>query len=274
MRKLIGIALATALLAGLIASGSSAAPIATAASATSCQLSTKEQRGLGASYVTSLKVEGHDLRQGQGRHPRLQQLPHRGRQAAGHLQPQGRPLHLHREALRRRSRRPVQLQSHLHLGRQESAQHLHPEHLARCAQYSKSRSSAASTASAAIAEPASLRWMPSGSRTIVSLPSTSIASRKRSPGVKIAPMSMTRTCVAPRRGGGVDRGVDGVDDRLAVGVAGRRHGQPVDLRRAVLAVGVHHLARPVGPDRRPFRRRSRRRLRRPGPASGGPRWRR
>lgn len=66
MRKLIGIALATALLAGLIASGSSAAPIATAASATSCQLSTKDQRHLGASYVTSLKVEGTTCAKGKG----------------------------------------------------------------------------------------------------------------------------------------------------------------------------------------------------------------
>lgn len=66
MRKLIGIALATALLAGLIASGSSAAPIATAASATSCQLSTKDQRSLGASYVTSLKVEGTTCAKGKG----------------------------------------------------------------------------------------------------------------------------------------------------------------------------------------------------------------
>jgi hypothetical protein len=67
MRKLIGISLATALLAGLLASASSAsAPIATAASATSCTLSTKDQRHLGASYVTSLKVEGTTCAKGKG----------------------------------------------------------------------------------------------------------------------------------------------------------------------------------------------------------------
>ncbi|HSS34162.1 MAG TPA: hypothetical protein VLL27_12860 [Solirubrobacterales bacterium] len=68
MRKLIGISLATTLLAGLIASGASAADgaTATAAAATSCTLSTKDQRHLGASYVTSLKVEGTTCAKGKG----------------------------------------------------------------------------------------------------------------------------------------------------------------------------------------------------------------
>ena len=59
MRKLIGISFATALLAGLIAPSAMAAdePQATA-SATSCTLTSKEQRNLGASYVTSVKVQG------------------------------------------------------------------------------------------------------------------------------------------------------------------------------------------------------------------------
>jgi len=67
MRKLLGFSLATALLAGLIAAGASAAdgPTATA-SATSCQLSTHDQRHLGASYVTSLKVEGTTCAKGKG----------------------------------------------------------------------------------------------------------------------------------------------------------------------------------------------------------------
>jgi hypothetical protein len=66
MRKLIGISLATALLAGLIASGSSAAAATATASATSCTLSTQDQRHLGASYVTSLKVEGTTCAKGKG----------------------------------------------------------------------------------------------------------------------------------------------------------------------------------------------------------------
>jgi hypothetical protein len=67
MRKLIGISIATALLAGLVASGASAADGATAtASATSCQLSTHDQRHLGASYVTSVSVEGTTCAKGKG----------------------------------------------------------------------------------------------------------------------------------------------------------------------------------------------------------------
>lgn len=67
MRTLIGISLTAALLTGLIASSAAAAsgPQATA-SATNCQLSTKEQRGLGASYVTSLKVSGTTCAKGKG----------------------------------------------------------------------------------------------------------------------------------------------------------------------------------------------------------------
>lgn len=55
MRKPIGIALASACLAGLVASGAAAD---NPTSATECPLSAKEQRSLGASYVTSLSVEG------------------------------------------------------------------------------------------------------------------------------------------------------------------------------------------------------------------------
>ncbi len=66
MRKLIGISIATALLAGLVASGSLAAAPTATASATSCTLSTKDQRHLGASYVTSLKVEGTTCAKGKG----------------------------------------------------------------------------------------------------------------------------------------------------------------------------------------------------------------
>ena len=67
MRKLIGISLATALLAGLTAPSAMAAgePQATA-SATNCTLTSKEQRNLGASYVTSLKVEGTTCAKGKG----------------------------------------------------------------------------------------------------------------------------------------------------------------------------------------------------------------
>lgn len=67
MRKLLGISLASALLASSIATGAWAAdgPQATA-SATKCQLTAKEQRNLGASYVTSLKVEGTTCAKGKG----------------------------------------------------------------------------------------------------------------------------------------------------------------------------------------------------------------
>lgn len=66
MRKLIGIALASALCAGLIApSAWASAPQATA-SASSCSLTAKEQRNLGASYVTSLKVSGVSCGKGKG----------------------------------------------------------------------------------------------------------------------------------------------------------------------------------------------------------------
>jgi hypothetical protein len=66
MRRLTGIAIATALLAGLIATNALADGPGASASATSCQLSAKEQRGLGASYVTSLKVEGTTCAKGKG----------------------------------------------------------------------------------------------------------------------------------------------------------------------------------------------------------------
>jgi hypothetical protein len=67
MRKLLGISIATALLAGLIATAAAAADGPTAsASATSCQLSTHDQRHLGASYVTSLNVEGTTCAKGKG----------------------------------------------------------------------------------------------------------------------------------------------------------------------------------------------------------------
>jgi len=64
MRKLLGIALTTALLTGLLASSVVAAGPQASASATTCTLTAKEQRGLGASYVTSLKVEGATCAQG------------------------------------------------------------------------------------------------------------------------------------------------------------------------------------------------------------------
>lgn len=66
MRKLLGIALVSALLAGLIATSAWAGDPRASASATSCQLTAKEQRGLGASYVTSLKVEGTTCAKGKG----------------------------------------------------------------------------------------------------------------------------------------------------------------------------------------------------------------
>lgn len=66
MRKLIGISLATALLAGLIAPSAMAGGPQATASATNCSLTSKEQRSLGASYVTSLKVAGVSCGKGKG----------------------------------------------------------------------------------------------------------------------------------------------------------------------------------------------------------------
>lgn len=67
MRTLLGISLIAALLAALTVSSAFASdgPRATA-SATNCTLSTKEQRGLGASYVTSLRVSGTTCAKGKG----------------------------------------------------------------------------------------------------------------------------------------------------------------------------------------------------------------
>ena len=58
----------------------------------------------------------------------------------------------------------------------------------------KSAPIASATASAASAAPSRLRWTPSASRTSVSRPSISIASRNRPPGVKSSSMASTRTC--------------------------------------------------------------------------------
>jgi len=66
LRTLIGISLTAALLAGLVASSATASGPQATASATNCQLSTKEQRSLGASYVTSVKVSGTTCAKGKG----------------------------------------------------------------------------------------------------------------------------------------------------------------------------------------------------------------
>jgi hypothetical protein len=58
LRKLLAVSLTSALLCGLIASSALAGGPQASASATNCPLSPKDQRGLGASYVTSLKVQG------------------------------------------------------------------------------------------------------------------------------------------------------------------------------------------------------------------------
>ena len=66
MRTLLAISLTSTLLAGLIASGASADGPQATASATNCTLSTHDQRHLGASYVTSLKVENTTCAKGKG----------------------------------------------------------------------------------------------------------------------------------------------------------------------------------------------------------------
>ena len=62
MRTLLGTMLAAALLAAILVPG--AAPAAAQKGATSCKLTTHDQRHLGASYVTSLAVKGTSCRQG------------------------------------------------------------------------------------------------------------------------------------------------------------------------------------------------------------------
>lgn len=58
MRTLLAISLASALLGATIASSAAAdGPQASASATTACKLSTHDQRHLGASYVTSLKVQ-------------------------------------------------------------------------------------------------------------------------------------------------------------------------------------------------------------------------
>ncbi len=66
MRTLLGISLTTVLLAGLVAPSAFADSPQADASASNCQLTAKEQRNLGASYVTSLKVEGTSCDKGKG----------------------------------------------------------------------------------------------------------------------------------------------------------------------------------------------------------------
>jgi hypothetical protein len=66
MRTLLGISITSALLLGLIATGALANSPQASASTSSCQLTAKEQRGLGASYVTSLKVDGTSCAKGKG----------------------------------------------------------------------------------------------------------------------------------------------------------------------------------------------------------------
>jgi hypothetical protein len=66
LRKLLSISLLSALLAGLIATSAWAEDPRATASETTCQLTAKEQRGLGASYVTSLRVEGTTCAKGKG----------------------------------------------------------------------------------------------------------------------------------------------------------------------------------------------------------------
>lgn len=61
MRRTLGIAIASALLAALVVSAGASAQ---RAGATTCHLSAHEERTLGASYVTSLKVKGTSCAKG------------------------------------------------------------------------------------------------------------------------------------------------------------------------------------------------------------------
>jgi hypothetical protein len=67
MRTLLAISLAAALLGAMIASSAAAdGTAASASAATACTLSSHDQRHLGASYVTSLKVENTTCAKGKG----------------------------------------------------------------------------------------------------------------------------------------------------------------------------------------------------------------
>jgi hypothetical protein len=66
MRTLLGISITSALLLAAIAPGAFASGPQASASASNCQLTAREQSSLGASYVTSLKVEGTSCAKGKG----------------------------------------------------------------------------------------------------------------------------------------------------------------------------------------------------------------
>ena len=77
------------------------------------------------------------------------------------------------------------------------------------------------TASAAIDEPSSLRWMPSDSRTIVSLAvDLDRVACSVSPGVKIGTVSIDAHLLAPRLRRDLDRRVDHPDTCAALGSRG------------------------------------------------------
>ena len=135
------------------------------AAAKSCDVG--NTRGYGTTYVIEIGVKGVSCAKGKS----VIRAYHACRPGKSGKCARVSRLRLHGEALQQvaavlRLRRDVQE------GRQARDAHLHPVHLS-----SKSFASACWTASAASAAPASLRWMPSGSRTSRSRPSTSIASR-------------------------------------------------------------------------------------------------
>ena len=137
-----------------------------------CSLSASEQRHLGASYVYTLKVQEPELRQGQAAGQEVPRVPPRQRRRERQVQ-LGQGLQLQREDARLLAA-AVQRQGELHEGLEEVQADLRREHV-RCSDQSR-RSPGVDAVdaprSAAIDEPASFRWMPSDSRTIVSLPST------------------------------------------------------------------------------------------------------
>ena len=128
------------------------------------------------------------------------------------------------------------------------------------------------TSSFASRAPASLRWMPSGRRTIVVRPATGIAARYVPPGVKSAPMSITRTW---ERNGCAATAIAAFTARAIFWRAGSR-GPGTSASRRVRrrrAGRCRSSGAPGTRTRPPSRRRSTRCSCRRRPGRGTPRWR-
>ncbi len=158
--------LRTLLLAVLSAAALAAIP--SAASAATCKLPA-DGEGLGPTYLLSLKTSGGASCATGKAVVKAWHACATAKSAKGRCTKKVLGFSLHREA-GRRDRHAVRRQDELPQARRPRRVRLHPVHL-------KSAASARCTASAASCAPASSRWIPSGSRTTVSRPSTSMLTR-------------------------------------------------------------------------------------------------